>query len=50
MIEEAPVFGSFQIIRANDIPKADTYSDNDLYAVMIWNDKVSSLAQSGPCF
>ena len=40
MVEEEPEFGTLRIVAAVDVPKADTYSDNDLYAVIIWNDKV----------
>ena len=39
MIEETPECGTLRICGATGTPKADLYSDNDLYAIVVWNDK-----------
>ncbi len=39
MVEEQPECGTLRVCGAADTPKADVYSDNDLYAVIVWNDK-----------
>lgn len=39
MVEEKPEYGAVRVCGAVDIPQADSFSDNDLYAIVIWNDK-----------
>eukprot|EP01043_Picozoa_sp_COSAG02_P071697 COSAG02_NODE_13210_length_1426_cov_1.015825_1_plen_136_part_10 len=39
MVRDEPEYGTLHVRGAIDTPRADTYSDNDLYAVIVWNDK-----------
>ena len=39
MVVEQPEFGTLHVYGAVDTPRRDVYSDNDLYAVIVWNDK-----------
>ena len=39
MIEETPEYGTLRVCGATGTPKKDLYSDNDLYAIVVWNDK-----------
>ena len=39
LVETPPELGSIRIIRASNVPKKDSYSDNDMYVRVVLNDK-----------